>query len=281
MISLNRKHELFRQYKNGIVTFDHYNYSFKNNFTTTLRLAKNSYFQRKFTECSNNSRYPWKTLDCLIQCKKTSKDVTLNHNGQSISDPSAIAEIFNSYFSNIASNLDSDIPHLNISPLYFLRAPVENLFFCPPSDSEEIVNLIRRQKNKSTDLMNIPEFIYKILAPVIAPIQFHCSLITHCLKVFFQNSLKRLKLFLFSNLVTQIRLRIIDLFPCYHSCQKCSKNRTIFYVQISLVSAKVPTHRMQLQNFLIMFIHHQIKNRALLRYIQISQRHSIQLIMRY
>ena len=25
MISLNRKHELFRQYKNGIVTFDHYN----------------------------------------------------------------------------------------------------------------------------------------------------------------------------------------------------------------------------------------------------------------
>ena len=61
MISLNRKHELFRQYKNGTVTFDHYN-SFKNNFTTTLRLAKNSYFQIKFTECSNNCRDTWKTL---------------------------------------------------------------------------------------------------------------------------------------------------------------------------------------------------------------------------
>ena len=35
MVSLNRKHELFRQYKNGIVSFDPYN-SFKNNFTTTL-----------------------------------------------------------------------------------------------------------------------------------------------------------------------------------------------------------------------------------------------------
>ena len=93
MISLNRKHELFRQYKNGTVTFDHYN-SFKNNFTTTLRLAKNSYFQRKFTECSNNSRDTWKTLNCLIRCKKTSKDVTLNHNGSSISDLSAIAEVF-------------------------------------------------------------------------------------------------------------------------------------------------------------------------------------------
>ena len=60
--------------------------------------AKNSYFQRKFTECSNNSRDTWKTLNCLIRCKKTSKDVTLNHNCSSISDPSANAELFNNYF---------------------------------------------------------------------------------------------------------------------------------------------------------------------------------------
>ena len=84
------------------------------------------YFQRKFTECSNNCRDAWKTLISLIRCKKTSTDVTLNHNGSSISDPSAIAEIFNDYFSNIATNLDSDIPRSNISPLYFLGAPVEN-----------------------------------------------------------------------------------------------------------------------------------------------------------
>ena len=110
MISLNRKHELFRQYKNGIVTFNRYN-SFKNNFTTTLHHAKNSYFQRKFPECSNNSRDTWKTLNSLIRCKKTSKHVALNHNGSSISDPSAVAEVLKNYFSNIASNVDSDIPH--------------------------------------------------------------------------------------------------------------------------------------------------------------------------
>ena len=92
--------------------------------------------------------------------------MTLNHTGSSISDPSAIAEVFNSYFSNIASNLDHYIPHSNISPVCFLGAPVETSFFCPPpSDSEEIVNLIWRQKNKSADLMNIPIFIYNILAP--------------------------------------------------------------------------------------------------------------------
>ena len=46
---------------------------------------------------------------------------------------------------------------------------MENSFFCLPSDSEEIVILIRWQKSRSTDFMNIPVFIYKILAPLIAP----------------------------------------------------------------------------------------------------------------
>ena len=145
MISLNRKHELFRQCKNGIVTFDHHN-SFKNNFTTTLRLLKINSSRKKFTECFNNSRDTWKTLNSLIRCKNTSKDVTLNHNGSSISDPSVIAEVFKHYFSNIAYNLDCNIHHSNISPLNFLGAPVENSFLWPPSDSEEIVNLIRRKK---------------------------------------------------------------------------------------------------------------------------------------
>ena len=109
-------------------------------------------------------------LYSLIRCKNTSRDVTLNHNGSSISDPSVIAEVFNNYFANIASNHHSNIPHSNISQLNFLGAPVENLFFSPPPcDSEEIVNLIRRQKNKSNDPLNIPVFIYKILAPLISP----------------------------------------------------------------------------------------------------------------
>ena len=46
---------------------------------------------------------------------------------------------------------------------------MQNSFFCPPSDREEIVNLIRRQKNKSTNLINTPVFVYKILAPLISP----------------------------------------------------------------------------------------------------------------
>ena len=89
-------------------------------------------FQRKFTECSNNSRDTWKTLNSLIQYKNTSKDVILNHGGSTVSDPSAIAEVFNNYFSNVAFNLERSVVHANISPLNFLGAPVEIHFSALP-----------------------------------------------------------------------------------------------------------------------------------------------------
>ena len=166
MVSLNRKHEQFRQYKNGIVTFDNYN-SFKNNFTTTLRHARNNYFQRRFTECSNNSSDTWKILNSLIQYKNNSKDVILNHNGSTVSDLSAIAEVFNNYFSNTVPTLIA----IFLTQIHFHWIAWEHLwkihFSALPLIGVEIVNLIRRQKNKSTDLMNIPVFIYKILTPII------------------------------------------------------------------------------------------------------------------
>ena len=172
MVLLNRKQKLFQQCKNGIITFDHYN-SFNNNFNfkTTLCHARKNYFHRKFTEGSNNSRDTWKTVNSLIiLCKNTSKDVILNHNGSTVSDPSVNVEVFINYFPNEASNFDRNIPHSKISPLNFLGVPVENSFLCSPSDREEIVNLIRWQKNnKSTDLKNIPVFIYKMLAHPISP----------------------------------------------------------------------------------------------------------------
>ena len=86
--------------------------------------------QRKFTECSNNLRdlEDFKQFNSILD---NSKDIILNHNGTAVSDPSAVAEVFNNYFSNVASNLDCNIPHSNISPLNFLGAPVENYFFLP------------------------------------------------------------------------------------------------------------------------------------------------------
>ena len=103
---------------------------------------------------------------------------------------------------------------------------MENSFFCRPphpSDSEEIVNLIHTQKNKSTDLVNIPVFIYKILAPLISP-SFQCSLIALRLNVFFRNDLKQQKKINIFKYGDSILPRNIDLFPRCLSCGRYLKN---------------------------------------------------------
>ena len=116
--------------------------------------------------------------------------------------------------------------------------------------------------------MNIPVFLYKILASLIAPtvsMLFNNSLS----EGIFPECFKTVKLFLFSNLVTQIRLRIIyrpiSMLPFLSKmfeklmCDRLDlylESNNILCIQISLAPAKIPIHRMQLLNFLIMFIHH-------------------------
>ena len=40
----------------------------------------------------------WETLNSLIRCKNTSKDVILNHNGLTVSDPPVNAEVLITIF---------------------------------------------------------------------------------------------------------------------------------------------------------------------------------------
>ena len=94
--------------------------------------------------------------------------------------------------------------------------------------------------------MNIPVLIYKALASQIFP----TVLITYCLKEFlnaiFKRYLKRLKLFLFLNLVTQIRLRIIDLFSCSgnrsKTCEKLMCDRLDSYLKPNNIYVQISLH---------------------------------------
>ena len=57
----------------------------------------------------------------------------------------------NNYFSKVASNLDRNIPHSNISPLNFLGAPVENSFFRNPLIGKKLlIKFVGRRTNPPT-----------------------------------------------------------------------------------------------------------------------------------
>jgi len=190
MASINRKHYLFRQYRRGIVTFEEYN-TYKNQVTRMIRNAKSRYFVYKFESALGNARESWKLLKTLIGGgrKRDPPDRIASETGI-LTDPGIIADHFNSYFANVAVNLEKNIPPTNESPLNFMGNRTQSSFFVRPVCDTDVRLIICHLKNKSLGLKSLPTFLYKscsdLLCPIIAELfnqSVSSGVFPNCLKI--------------------------------------------------------------------------------------------------
>ena len=109
----------------------------------------------------------WKGIKCIISLKPGNFDSVSylkDDNGSKISDPVKIANEFNNYFINVASNITKKLPRTPKSPLDYLSSPNLDSFFISPCTAEEISSLIQSFKNgKSSGPNSIPVKLLKIL----------------------------------------------------------------------------------------------------------------------
>ena len=72
-----------------------------------IKLAKNKYYKNYFEQYKDNSKKQWQMINSLLNrnTKKAGVAKLQDSNGDIINTPLAIAEKFNEYFANIASNL--------------------------------------------------------------------------------------------------------------------------------------------------------------------------------
>ena len=60
-----------------------------------------------------------------------------------------MAQVFNQYFTNIASKIDEDIPRTRKSPSDYLGKMNESTFFLSPTDSAEVESIISDLKKSN------------------------------------------------------------------------------------------------------------------------------------
>jgi len=167
---INHKHFLFRQYKSGIVNFDVYN-DYKNYVSTIVRNARAGYFHAKFSQCKNDGRTTWNTINNLIGGKGgRSRIGEIECDGVNISDPQIMADSFNAYFCNIAADLENRIPPGVCQPIQYMGQPSVNSMFVSPSTSANVLNVINRLKNKGASLYSVPTYIFKYCSDLLSPI---------------------------------------------------------------------------------------------------------------
>ena len=149
--------------------------TYSNKLSKVKRKAKISYYYDLFKENVTNPRKTWSIINELISRKKKSNQglTKIYTQNRSLDNPSDIANCFNQHFCDIGknhvySNFCEDSPS---EVTRFLKSKRCDTIFLKPVTDNEILNIIHGlNANKATGNDEIPCFIVKLIANIIAPI---------------------------------------------------------------------------------------------------------------
>ena len=151
-------------------------------------MAKRSHYHLFLNEHKGNSAKVWEIVNELTYNKKRGKvesTKVINEDGVVITNPQAIAEEFNKYFTNLGKSMaDLIVPdssnNSNSNSYAFLSNRASDSIFLFPCSPQEVFNTIKLLKNrKATRTSNIETKFIKYANPVIS--KYVSDLFNYCL----------------------------------------------------------------------------------------------------
>ena len=145
----------------------------RNLIVNLIRTSKQNYFTQYFQKNSRNSKKIWQGINEYLNRKKqnNSNNITLNINGNNITEPLNIANIFNNFFTSIADKIRTKIPVFFNNYHQYLKNPLPNSFFFTPVTIDEMIKTINSlSSNKASGPNSIPPKILNLVLLDIANI---------------------------------------------------------------------------------------------------------------
>ena len=159
LISIKKRDKMYKQLKETDPNSNLYD-SYKCNLQTysniikkLLRNAKFSYYNNMFLKYKNDSRKSWTLINTLIGNCSSKKKITniFTVNGVNVSNESAIAENFNSFFSDIGRRQADSIPTFpNNHFANYLNNPASSEFVFQPINESDVLKVLSNFKSKSS-----------------------------------------------------------------------------------------------------------------------------------
>ena len=188
-ISSCKKNKLYQKYIKKPTVANKIKYrQYKKIFDKLLQKAQVQYYNNLIDNTKASIKTLWNTFGPIV-CPRKGKQKQYIHNimhdGKSVTKQSEIAEIFNSYFCNIGTNLEQQLPKVqNNNFCESMPNLLPNSMFLEPVSEEELLKLINNLKsNKSIGEEDLPIKIFKeckneIKTPLLKI--FNCSLQQGC-----------------------------------------------------------------------------------------------------
>ena len=128
-----------------------------------MEKSKHAYYDRYFEKNWKNIKNIWKGIKSLISIKTVASSTPTAlplDNGDTITNPYDIANIFNNYFASIAETTKKSIKYTHKHIIY-THLSNDSTVFLQPTDKEEIANIISSlNSSKASSPNSIP---YRIL----------------------------------------------------------------------------------------------------------------------
>ena len=178
--SCNHKNRLYRRFLRNPSEANRRLYkNYRNRLTTIIRLVKKSYYANKFKECKTNMKSSWQEINKILGKGKKADVPDDVRDGQHVySDPSDIANAFNSYFTNIGSSLANNIPQTSTHFMDYLHDSNNSSLFLTPTHSQEIIEIGNKlNSNTSCGFDDIrPSVVKSVISFISHPLAHICNL---------------------------------------------------------------------------------------------------------
>ena len=158
---INAKSQYFNLLKLNFISVQENNL-FRNKVTKILRKHKSNFRKALFLKYQGNLKKTWNLINVILS--KNIKNTSIKnilYNNILYDNDADIAEVFNSFFCSIGSNLDSQIPASSINPLSYINSNISSSFFLQPVSAFEVTYHIRSLKNSKEDIDSISVSILK------------------------------------------------------------------------------------------------------------------------
>ena len=168
LTSIKNKSKYFKQYKQGLIS-KQTNNQYRNSLNKIIRKAKINYHMCKFKSAYKNIKQTWKNVREVLStnvCNKKIKSIIID--GNLVDDPEQMVEHFNKFFTNIAANLERDIPLTSMSPLKYIKRNHLCSLFLYPVTAGEVSKIIAALKLTGQGLNAPPVWLWKKVRDVVA-----------------------------------------------------------------------------------------------------------------
>ena len=168
---IKRKHELHKLYLSKTIPVELYK-NFKASLGKKIIKAKREYFSKNLECTANNIKQKWQFLNKVLNRKVTSNisPTTIVADKKSYDNVHEISGKFGEHFSTIGEKVSHN-QNSNINPLDYLKNISHDAKFEFQQVSlEDVEKAILSLRNKGCNVNSIPNYIYKISVPIIAPL---------------------------------------------------------------------------------------------------------------